>query len=78
MAATSDLGATKVPTLQFGEIQASGVALVRWLDGYVCTETRSMLVLLATLLLVRFARRDCRIGFQRVEIAWNPGIQTRS
>jgi hypothetical protein len=64
LAAASALGTAKVPALQFDEIQASRVTLARWPVGYVCTETRSMLILLATVLLVYFAQRDCRISFR--------------
>jgi hypothetical protein len=62
LAAASALDTAKVPALQFDEIQASGVTPARWFVSYVCTETRSMLILLATVLLVHFARRDCRIS----------------
>jgi hypothetical protein len=72
MDAASALDTAKVPALQFSEIQASGVALARWPDGYVCTKARSMLILLAAVLLVHFTRRDCRIGFLRVEVVSEP------
>ena len=65
----------KVPALQFGEIQTSGVASVRWLVGYVRTTPRSLLILLATVLLAHFAQRNCRIGFLQIELVSEPALK---
>jgi hypothetical protein len=48
-----------VPALQFCEIQTGGVAVIRWPVGDVRIAAGSLHVLLATVLLDYFARREC-------------------
>jgi hypothetical protein len=56
------LDTEKVPALQFDEIQTGGVAVIRWPVGDVRIAPGSLYVLLATLLLDYFARRECWIS----------------
>jgi hypothetical protein len=51
-----------VPALQFCEIQTGGVAVIRWPVGDVRIAAGSLYVLLATVLLDYFARRECWIS----------------
>jgi hypothetical protein len=55
LAAASALDTAQVPAMQFSEIQASGVAHVRWPVGSVCIASGSLHVLLETVLLADFA-----------------------
>jgi len=50
---------TRVPSLQFNQIQAGGVAFVRWTARHVCAAAGSLHVLLAAILLVCLAGRGC-------------------
>ena len=51
----SALDTARVPSLQFAQVQASRIAVVRWPAQHVCVAPGSLHVLLATVLLVHFA-----------------------
>jgi hypothetical protein len=82
MATASALDSTKVSSLQFGVIQTSGTASFRWPTRLVCDAPRSLQILLATVLLDYFTRRQCGIDFRLIAAArlgnrlWAAGIQT--
>jgi hypothetical protein len=62
LAPASALDTEKVPALQFNEIQAGRIAIIRWPVVFVRIAAGSLHVLLATVLLGYFARRECWIS----------------
>jgi hypothetical protein len=56
------MDSASVSALQFCEIQTGGVAVIRWPVVLVRIAAGSLHVLLATVLLDYFARRECGIS----------------
>jgi hypothetical protein len=57
LGASPVVDSARVPFLQFAQIQASRVAVIRWFAQHVCTAPGALHVLLAPVLLVFVARR---------------------
>lgn len=58
MAAASTLE-PRLSAVRFDEVQAGGVAIIRWPAGAFRDAPRSLHLLLAKVLLVNFSRREC-------------------
>jgi hypothetical protein len=61
LAPASAVDSPSVPALQFRQIQTGGVTVIRWPAGDVRIAAGSLHVLLATVLLDYFTRRECWI-----------------